>query len=113
MLKKITAKNYADTLAIQLRKGFLAYCVLRVCSDKAIYTSDIIGRLKKAELMVVEGTLYPLLSRLKKDELLDYEWKESMLGPPRKYYKTTPYGNEVMKHIAKNITALHTALERL
>ena len=76
----------------QMRKGMLEYCVLLLLRETAFYASDIISRLKEAELIVVEGTLYPLLTRLKKDGLLTYEWKESTQGPPRKYYELTDEG---------------------
>ncbi len=106
-------EGYAEQLATQLRKGFLAYCVLKVCSHAPKYTSDIIAKLREAELVVVEGTIYPLLSRLQKDGLLRHEWQESEQGPPRKYYKTTEYGNEVVKHTAAKITELHATLKKL
>lgn len=108
-----SSEKYAEQLATQLRKGFLAYCVLKVCSHEPKYTSDIISRLRGAELVVVEGTIYPLLSRLQKDGLLQHEWQESEQGPPRKYYKTTEYGDEVVAHIAKKITELNTTLKKL
>jgi len=104
---------YAEQLAIQLRKGFLAYCVLRVCSNAPMYTSDIIRRLSDAELVVVEGTIYPLLSRLQKDGLLKHEWQESDQGPPRKYYRTTQFGHDVMSHVTVKITTLNTTLKKL
>lgn len=107
------ASVYAEQLATQLRKGFLAYCVLKICSQEAQYTSDIIARLRDAELVVVEGTIYPLLSRLQKDGLLRHEWQESEQGPPRKYYRTTEYGEEVVTHIARKISQLNTALKKL
>lgn len=107
------SENYAEQLATQLRKGFLAYCVLKVCSGQPVYTSDIIRRLHEAELVVVEGTIYPLLSRLQKDGLLAHEWQESEQGPPRKYYKITAYGDEVMQHVTKKITTLNTTLKKL
>jgi PadR family transcriptional regulator PadR len=78
-----------------------------------VYTSDIIRRLHDAELVVVEGTIYPLLSRLQKDGLLAHEWQESEQGPPRKYYKITDYGNEVMEHVTKKIATLNTTLKKL
>src|SRR5690606_41205754 len=71
----------------QMRKGILEYCILAIISRGEIYASDIIAELKRAKLLVVEGTLYPLLTRLKNNGLLSYEWKESSAGPPRKYYK--------------------------
>lgn len=80
----------------QMRKGMLEYCVLLLLSEQPYYASDIISRLKEARLIVVEGTLYPLLTRLKKDGLLTYEWKESTQGPPRKYYELTEEGKEFL-----------------
>lgn len=105
--------DYAEQLATQLRKGFLAYCVLKVCSHQPKYTSDIITQLREAELVVVEGTIYPLLSRLQKDGLLSHEWQESEQGPPRKYYKTTTFGDEVVERVGKKITELNTTLKKL
>jgi len=111
--KDLCSEAYAEQMAIQLRKGFLAYCVLKVCSRQPKYTSDIINELHEAQLVVVEGTIYPLLSRLQKDNLLTHEWQESEQGPPRKYYKTTNYGNEVVGYTTKKISALNTTLEKL
>lgn len=85
-----------DNAKSQMRKGMLEYCVLLLLSRRAAYANDIISRLKRAELIVVEGTLYPLLNRLKKDDLLQYEWKESTQGPPRKYYALTEAGHEFL-----------------
>ena len=107
------ARQYAEQLATQLRKGFLAYCVLKVCSHQPKYTSDIIARLREAELVVVEGTIYPLLSRLQKDGLLAHEWQESEQGPPRKYYKTTAFGDEVVKLTTEKINELNATLKKL
>jgi len=76
----------------QLRKGVLELCILGIISEKEAYPSDIIESLKKEELIVVEGTMYPLLTRLKNAGLLGYNWKESSSGPPRKYYHLTPDG---------------------
>src|SRR3990167_4445147 len=104
---------YAEQLATQLRKGFLAYCVLKVCSHEPKYTSDIIRALSQAELVVVEGTIYPLLSRLQKDGLLAHEWQESEQGPPRKYYKITEFGGNVEQHVSKKIIALNATLKKL
>jgi PadR family transcriptional regulator PadR len=78
-----------------------------------MYTSDIIRRLSEAELVVVEGTIYPLLSRLQKEGLLTHEWQESDQGPPRKYYKATDYGLEVMHHTTKKISTLNATLKKL
>lgn len=109
----ITSGAYSEQVAVQLRKGFLAYCVLKVCASAPMYTSDIIRRLSEAELVVVEGTIYPLLSRLQKEGLLLHEWHESDQGPPRKYYKTTEYGLEVMHHTTKKIATLNATLKKL
>ena len=82
----------ADNIKSQMRKGYLEYCILLILRKKPAYASDIISELKDAKLIVVEGTLYPLLTRLKNGELLDYNWKESNQGPPRKYYEMTDKG---------------------
>lgn len=92
----------------------MEYCILLLLNKEASYASDIILKLKEAQLIVVEGTLYPLLTRLKNDGLLEYEWVESTQGPPRKYYRLTDKGqlflnelelswqelNETVNHIA-------------
>lgn len=85
-----------DNAKSQMRKGMLEYCVMLLLRRAPLYAADIIMRLSQAELIVVEGTLYPLLTRLKKDGLLAYEWKESSQGPPRKYYMLTPEGEEFL-----------------
>lgn len=76
----------------QMRKGILEYCILLLLSHERAYPSDIIGKLKEASLIVVEGTLYTLLNRLRKEGKLNYVWEESPKGPPRKYYFITPAG---------------------
>ncbi len=106
------ASSYADNLATQLRKGYLAYCVLLVCAQQR-YTSEIITELQMAELVVVEGTIYPLLSRLQKDGLLRYEWQESEQGPPRKYYSLTEFGKKVAEQMSHNILSLNKTLKNL
>lgn len=83
----------------QMRKGILEYCILSIISRGEIYASDIIAELKRANLLVVEGTLYPLLTRLKNNGLLIYNWQESTSGPPRKYYTLSPAGTEVLKRL--------------
>ena len=107
------ADTYAEQLATQLRKGFLAYCVLLICGESAKYTSDIILQLRGAELVVVEGTIYPLLSRLQKDGLLAHEWQESEQGPPRKYYKLTDFGQGVVVRLGGHIKTLNSTLNKL
>lgn len=83
----------------QMRKGMLEYCILLLLKRQAAYASDIIQQLKEADLLVVEGTLYPLLTRLKKDGLLAYKWQESTQGPPRKYYCLTDEGQNFLKEL--------------
>ena len=83
----------------QMRKGILEYCILSIISRGEIYASDIIVELREARLLVVEGTLYPLLTRLKNNGLLTYKWQESTSGPPRKYYVLSPNGLEVLRRL--------------
>lgn len=80
----------------QMRKGILEYCILSVLSRDSCYASDIIKELKEARVIVVEGTLYPLLTRQKNAGLLSYRWEESQQGPPRKYYELTSEGREYL-----------------
>ena len=88
-----------DNAKSQMRKGMLEYCVLLLLRRRSLYASDIIHQLKEADLLVVEGTLYPLLSRLKNDGLLAYEWQESTQGPPRKYYMLTADGERFLSEL--------------
>ena len=83
----------------QMRKGILEYCILSILSRDSCYASDIIKELKEAKVIVVEGTLYPLLTRQKNAGLLSYRWEESLQGPPRKYYELTPEGKEYLKDL--------------
>ena len=92
-------KDAASTTKAQMRKGVLEMCILSIISKEEIYTSDILKKLKEAELIVVEGTLYPLLTRLKNGDLLEYTWKESTSGPPRKYFSITPEGTDFLKEL--------------
>lgn len=89
----------AENTQTQMRKGILEYCVLLIISRGEIYASDIIAELKQAKLLVVEGTLYPLLTRLKNNGLLGYNWVESTSGPPRKYYVLTEEGRQILKQL--------------
>lgn len=89
----------ADNVKSQMRKGMLEYCILLLLHREPAYSSDIILRLKEAKLIVVEGTLYPLLTRLKNDGLLSYEWAESTQGPPRKYYRLTEKGEQFLSEL--------------
>lgn len=89
----------AENIKSQMRKGYLEYCILLILKKKPAYTSDIITELKDAKLIVVEGTLYPLLTRLKNGGLLDYRWEESTQGPPRKYYEMTVDGQSFLQEL--------------
>ena len=86
----------------QMRKGMLEYCVMLLLRHQPLYAADIITRLKDANMIVVEATLYPLLNRLKKDALLKYEWQESTQGPPRKYYALTDEGLDLLQQLDAN-----------
>jgi len=83
----------------QMRKGVLEYCILSILKGGDAYSSELIGKLKDAKLIVVEGTLYPLLTRLKNANLLSYRWEESNSGPPRKYYRLTAEGESFLKEL--------------
>jgi PadR family transcriptional regulator, regulatory protein PadR len=97
----------------QMRKGMLVYCVLLLCKDGKVYSSDIIKSLRQAELIVVEGTLYPLLNRLAREGLLGYEWQESEQGPPRKYYWLTNKGQDMLKELKTFYRRLVASISKL
>jgi PadR family transcriptional regulator PadR len=101
----------AENTQTQMRKGILEYCVLLIISRGEIYASDIIAELKEAKLLVVEGTLYPLLTRLKNNGLLSYNWVESTSGPPRKYYLLTDAGKEMVNRLDVTWMELSYAIE--
>lgn len=90
--------NIENTKA-QMKKGVLEFCILSILSNGDHYPSEIINKMKEAKLLVVEGTLYPLLMRLKNDGLLSYRWEESSSGPPRKYYRLTATGEQFLKEL--------------
>lgn len=103
-----------NNIKSQMRKGLLEYCILSIISREEAYASDILDTLKQANLLVVEGTLYPLLTRMKNEELLTYRWQESTSGPPRKYYALTEQGQELLaqlhdewKNIQKAVAAIN------
>ena len=85
-----------ENTQIQMRKGILEYCILQIISRGEVYASDMLEELTAAKMIVVEGTLYPLLTRLKNAGLLEYKWVESKSGPPRKYYKLTEEGTHFL-----------------
>lgn len=102
-----------DNAKSQMRKGMLEYCILLLLREGPAYASDIIQRLREARLIVVEGTLYPLLTRLKNDGQLSYEWVESTQGPPRKYYRLTASGERLLAGLEAAWEELTEAVGRL
>lgn len=105
--------NNVENTKAQMRKGILEFCILTVISGEKIYASDILKELKKADLIVVEGTIYPLLSRLKNTGLLSYSWEESKNGPPRKYYKLTEKGRASLVQLTKSWEGLNSSINSL
>ncbi len=102
-----------ENTASQMRKGVLEFCILSVIKQGEAYPSDIIDKMKKANLNILEGTLYPLLTRLKNAELLSYRWEESTSGPPRKYFNLTPKGAEFYKELETTWFELANAVKTL
>ncbi len=95
----------------QMRKGVLEFCILSILQRGDAYTNEILSSLKDAKLLVVEGTIYPLLTRLKNAGLLSYRWEESKSGPPRKYYEITETGNLFLKELTTTWTDLVEAVD--
>ena len=96
-----------------MRKGILEYCILSIISRNEAYASDILETLKDAELLVVEGTIYPLLMRMKNEGLLSYRWQESTGGPPRKYYTLTPDGEELLAQLNQEWQSICQAINHI
>ena len=94
----------------QMRKGVLEYCILSVLKDDDAYVAEILGTLKDAKMLVVAGTIYPLLTRLKNAGLLNYRWEESTSGPPRKYYGLTETGKLFLKELNGTWSELQNAV---
>jgi PadR family transcriptional regulator PadR len=104
--------NIENTKA-QMRKGILEYCILSILEQKDAYVAEILEELKSAKLIVVEGTIYPLLTRLKNAELLEYRWEESTGGPPRKYYKITTAGKDFLNELSNSWEELKLAVKTI
>lgn len=104
--------NLENTQA-QMRKGILEYCILLVIARQDAYVSDIINKLKDSKMIVVEGTIYPLLTRLKNSGLLTYRWEESTQGPPRKYYSITGTGRSFLLELENSWNELTSAINRI
>ena len=102
-----------ENTQVQMRKGILEYCILHIISRGEVYASDMIDELTEAKMIVVEGTLYPLLTRLKNAGLLEYKWVESKSGPPRKYYTLTHEGNQFLNWLSETWNDLVQSTEMI
>ena len=102
-----------ENIKSQMRKGILEFCILSVIDRKEAYTSDIVEALKSADLLVVEGTLYPLLSRLKNNGILTYRWEESTVGPPRKYFCLTDEGRQLLAQLRDEWRAISSSIQQI
>jgi PadR family transcriptional regulator PadR len=109
----MSKETQLENTKAQMRKGILEFCTLLIISRGRIYASEILMRLKGADLLVVEGTLYPLLSRLRTAGLLDHTWEESASGPPRKYYTLTDKGQEFLKTLKDTWSELAGSIKSL
>ena len=96
-----------------MRRGILEFCIISLLADHEVYTAELIDRLKAANLLVTDGTLYPLLSRLQKSDILQYRWVESESGPPRKYYSLTDEGREVLAELDLSWQEIHGSVEQI
>jgi len=83
-----------------IRKGLLEFLVLKIISVRSVYAGEILEKLNETEFVTQEGTLYPLFSKMRREELVDYEWVESEAGPPRKYYRLTSRGKEALEELS-------------
>lgn len=111
-LQKNQEMNIENTQA-QMRKGILEYCILLIIAQQDAYVPDIISKLKASKMIVVEGTIYPLLTRLKNTGLLSYRWEESQQGPPRKYYSITEQGRNFLKELENSWNELTSAVNSI
>lgn len=111
-LQKNQEMNIENTQA-QMRKGILEYCILLIIAQQDAYVPDIISKLKASKMIVVEGTIYPLLTRLKNTGLLSYRWEESQQGPPRKYYSITEQGRGFLKELENSWDELTSAVNSI
>ena len=102
-----------ENTQVQMRKGIIEFCILEIISRGEVYASDMLGELTAAKMIVVEGTLYPLLTRLKNAGLLDYTWVESSAGPPRTYYKLTPAGQQFLEELRQTWKEVEASIEHI
>jgi PadR family transcriptional regulator, regulatory protein PadR len=110
---QIQRKMNFENTTVQMRKGILEYCILHIIARGEVYASDMIDELTSAKIMVVEGTLYPLLTRLKNAGLVEYKWVESNAGPPRKYYRITDAGSEFLNKLDQTWQELKTSTNQI
>jgi PadR family transcriptional regulator PadR len=109
----MSQENQLENSKAQMRKGILEFCILLIIAQGRVYAGEILSELKKADLIVVEGTLYPLLSRLKSQGYLDHTWEESKSGPPRKYYTLTDKGKSFLKELRDTWSTLTKSIKSL
>lgn len=102
-----------ENTQVQMRKGILEFCILSIIARGEVYASDMLEELTSVRIMVVEGTLYPLLTRLRKAGLVEYKWVESISGPPRKYYTLTEEGNTFLDQLKGTWTGLVSSTEKI
>jgi PadR family transcriptional regulator, regulatory protein PadR len=96
-----------------LRKGLLEFLLLKIIAADKVYVADIIDQLRDTEFATQEGTLYPLLSKMRREELLNYEWQESEAGPPRKYYKLTAKGRDQLRELTEYWNTINNTVKKL
>ena len=108
----VPEQTEADSFA-SLRRGLLEYAVLTVLSTGSLYAAEVLARLEGTHFATREGTLYPLFGKLRRDDLLEYEWQESDSGPPRKYYRLTETGTQRLAQLRANWAELAATLEQL
>ena len=102
-----------NNIKSQMRKGLLEYCILSIIHKNEAYASDILDMLKQANLVVVEGTVYPLLTRMKNEGLLSYRWQESTGGPPRKYYALNQQGQDLLAQLDNEWQSIFQSINQL
>ena len=111
--KNIERHMNIENTQVQMRKGILEFCILHIISRGEVYASNMLEELTSAKIMVVEGTLYPLLTRLRKAGLVDYKWVESKSGPPRKYYTLTQDGADFLNGLDQTWTELVSSTKKI
>ena len=113
LLNKGSFAKYMDDKFLPIRKGLLEFVVLKLISKKKVYAADILDCLSATEFATQEGTLYPILSRLRREGTVEYQWVESESGPPRKYYKLTAAGQKQLKELISYWKHLHKTIDNI